>query len=64
MFDIVEKVLLGKFPFDEKEKDKARSFFMDLQQTFIDWNDKKMGSPEFESQKKTLLEKLDGIAVK
>ena len=64
MFDIVEKVLLGKFPFGDRDKDTARSFFMDLQQTFIDWNDKKMGSPEFEAQKKSLLGKLEAVAAK
>ena len=64
MFDVVEQALLANLPFGDKDKDKARSFFMDLQQAFIDWNDKKMGSPEFESQKKSLIEKLDAVAVK
>jgi hypothetical protein len=31
---------------------------MDLQQTFIDWNDKPMGSPEFAKQKEAILQKL------
>ena len=64
MFDVVEQALLAKLPFGDKDKDKARSFFMDMQQAFIDWNDKKMGSQEFESQKKSLLEKLGAVAAK
>ena len=56
MFDIVEKVLLASFSFTEK--DALRSFFMDLQQAFIDWNDKPMDKPEFAAQKDVLLQKL------
>ena len=64
MFDVVEQALLAKLPFGDKDKDKARSFFMDMQQAFIDWNDKKMGSQDFESQKKSLLETLGAVAAK
>ena len=56
MFDMVEQVLDGHFAIEEK--DALRSFFMDLQQTFIDWNDKPMASPEFAEQKATLLRKI------
>ena len=45
MFDVVEKALLGKYRFGDKAE--TRKFFMDLQQTFIDWNDKTADSPEF-----------------
>ena len=38
MFDVVEKALLATYSF--KDKDATRGFFMDLQQNFIDWNDK------------------------
>ena len=31
---------------------------MDLQQTFIDWNDKPMSAPEFASLKDSLLSKI------
>ena len=56
MFDVVEQVLQASFSIEEK--DALRSFFMDLQQAFIDWNDKPMGSPEFAKQKDALLAKL------
>ena len=63
MFDVVEKVLLGEFEFPEK--DTTRKFFMDLQQAFIDWNDKAMGSEEFTAAKDALLKKIaaatDGV---
>ena len=63
MFDVVEKALLTTFEFPEK--DETRKFFMDLQQTFIDWNDKKFDSDEFKTLKATLLDKIakasDGV---
>lgn len=63
MFDMVEKALLGNFEFHDK--DETRRFFMDLQQAFIDWNDKPMNSAEFESAKAALEKKIaeatDGI---
>ena len=40
------------------EKPEARRFFMDLQQTFIDWNDKPSDSPDFERLKQALLDKI------
>ena len=57
MFDVVEKVLNTDYRFEDK--DSTRKFFMDLQQTFIDWNDKARNSPEFETQKATLLRKIN-----
>ena len=57
MFDVVEKVLLSNYRFEDK--DSTRKFFMDLQQTFIDWNDKPRNSPEFETQKAALIRKID-----
>lgn len=62
MFDVVEKALLSDYSFDAK--DAVRSFFMDLQQTFIDWNDKPFGSPEFDSLRSALLSKIDAAAEK
>jgi hypothetical protein len=56
MFDVVEKALLAEYPF--KEKSETRKFFMDLQQAFIDWNDKAFDSAEFESTKGDLLSKI------
>ena len=60
MFDVVEKALFTDYAFEEK--DDTRKFFMDLQQTFIDWNDKAMDSAEFASLRKTLSEKIDSAA--
>ena len=57
MFDIVEKALLSSYSF--KEKDETRRFFMDLQQTFIDWNDKPFGSDEFKTLKASLEKKIE-----
>ena len=62
MFAMVEKVLRASFSFEEK--DALRAFFMSLQQAFIDWNDKPMGSAEFDSQKKVLDDKIDSAAAK
>ena len=60
MFDVVEKALLTDYSFAEKPE--TRKFFMDLQQTFIDWNDKPLASPEFESLKSALLSKISAAA--
>lgn len=57
MFDIVEKALLSSYSF--AEKDETRQFFMDLQQTFIDWNDKPFGSEEFKTLKASLEKKIE-----
>lgn len=56
MFGVVEAALMTDYRF--AEKDETRKFFMDLQQTFIDWNDKPMGTPDFEAMKKSLLDKI------
>ena len=57
MFDVVEKALFTSYKFEGK--DETRRFFMDLQQTFIDWNDKKMDSEEFKQVRERLLAKID-----
>jgi hypothetical protein len=49
--------MLGTFEFPEK--DATRRFFMDLQQAFIDWNDKPMDSAEFAALKEALVKKID-----
>ena len=56
MFDVVEKTLLGSYRFEDKKD--MRKFFMDLQQTFIDWNDKPMDAPEFATLKDSILAKV------
>ena len=60
MFAVVEKALLSNYKFTEK--DDTRRFFMELQQTFIDWNDKPRNSPEFDSMRAKLLAKIDEAA--
>ena len=60
MFDVVEKTLSTDYNFTEKPE--TRRFFMDLQQTFIDWNDKPMSTPEFASLKDSLLSKISAAA--
>ena len=56
MFGVVEKALLASYGFADKAE--ARRFFMDLQQTFIDWNDKPMKSAEFSSLRDALVGKI------
>jgi V/A-type H+-transporting ATPase subunit A len=60
MFGVVEKALLAEYAFEEK--DAVRKFFMDLQQTFIDWNDKPFDSDEFKSLKETIEGKIASAA--
>ena len=60
MFDVVEKALLSEYSF--KEKADTRKFFMDLQQAFIDWNDKAFDSAEFTALKEELLSKISAAA--
>ncbi|MGN0847056.1 MAG: V-type ATP synthase subunit A [Kiritimatiellia bacterium] len=57
MFEIVEKALFTNYRFGTK--DETRRFFMDLQQTFIDWNDKKMDSADFKQIREQLIAKID-----
>ena len=56
MFSVVEKALLTNYRFTEKEE--TRRFFMNLQQTFIDWNDKPFNSREFTALKEELEKKI------
>ena len=56
MFDVVEKALVGEYKFAEKAE--TRKFFLDLQQTFIDWNDKPADSAEFAALKEELESKI------
>ncbi len=58
MFDVVEKALLATYKLTTK--DETRRFFMEMQQSFIDWNDKPISSNEFESIKNSLIAKIEG----
>ena len=60
MFDVVEKALATEYRYEDKTE--ARRFFMDLQQTFIDWNDKKADTTEFTLLKDALLAKIAAAA--
>ena len=62
MFDVVEKVLLAEIQMTDKAE--IRKFFMDLQQTFIDWNDKPTGTPEFEQLQSALVQKVESAVTK
>ena len=53
MFDVVERALAAEYAFTEK--DAARKFFLELQQTFIDWNNTPASDPAFETIKAKLL---------
>ena len=57
MFDVVEKALFTDCRFESK--DETRRHFMDLQQTFIDWNDKPFESAEFKDIRSRLIEKIE-----
>ena len=57
MFDVVEKAITGEYGFEGKAE--TRKFFMDLQQTFIDWNDKPADSQDFAALKAELERKID-----
>jgi len=41
-----------------------RKFFMDLQQTFIDWNDKSVDSAEFAELRTAILDKISASSAK
>ena len=53
MFNVVERALAAEYAFTEK--DAARKFFLELQQTFIDWNNTPASDPAFETIKAKLL---------
>ena len=60
MFALVEKALDTDYAFADKEA--ARKFFLDLQQTFIDWNDKPLDTPEFQRLQSALVSKIESAA--
>ena len=60
MFEIVEEALLSDYTLATKEE--MRKFFMDLQQTFIDWNDAPFGDSRFDAGKAALEAKISEAA--
>ncbi len=57
MFAVVEKALATKYKF--AAKDETRTFFMELQQAFIDWNDVPFNDARFAEGRKDLIAKID-----
>lgn len=62
MFAVVEKALFTAYGF--AEKDETRRFFMELQQTFIDWNDTAADTDRFAELQSALIAKIDAAAAK
>ncbi|MCK5147082.1 V-type ATP synthase subunit A [bacterium] len=58
IFSIVIDILKRSFAFEDKEK--ARSFFYDLRQKFLDWNYSEFESDKFNAMKKTIIELIEG----
>ena len=62
MFGVVEKALAAEYSFTDK--DEMRKFFLDLQQSFIDWNDKPFGSDGFKDGEAALVGKIEAASAK
>jgi V/A-type H+-transporting ATPase subunit A len=56
MFGVVEKAMLAEYPF--KDKAVARKFFQSLTQTFIDWNQTALDSPEFATRRDAIVKTI------
>ena len=61
MFAVVEQALSAEYRFTEKSE--TRQFFLDLQQMFIDWNDKPTSSEQFTALKAALERKIADASV-
>ncbi len=57
VFGIVHEILVQEFDFEDKAK--ARRFFQELRQNFINWNSSAWGSDEFSSAEKQIREKME-----
>ena len=62
MFGVVEKALAAEYSFTDK--DEMRKFFLDLQQSFVDWNDKPFGSDGFKDGEAALVGKIEAASAK
>ena len=60
MFDVVEKALFTDYKF--KEKDETRTFFLSLQQVFIDWNNTPASAPEYAKLHDEIIAKIEEAA--
>jgi len=60
MFEVVEKALFTNYAF--AEKDDARKFFVDLQQSFIDWNNVRKDDPAYAKDRDALVSKIEAAA--
>ena len=59
VFKKINDILKKDIPFDDK--DRARKFFYELRQNFIDWNYMEFKSDDFKQQEKTIDELIKGI---
>ncbi len=59
VFKKINDILKKDIPFDDK--DRARKFFYELRQRFIDWNYMEFKSDDFKQQEKTIDELTEGI---
>jgi len=58
VFSIIINIL--KRPFDFEDKEKARTFFYDLRQKFLDWNYLEFESEAFKAMEETLTALIEG----
>jgi len=56
VFDLIHEILHDEFDFSGK--DKARRYFQELRQLFINWNSSEFDSDEFKEKEKAIREKL------
>ncbi len=61
MFDAVEKVMLGDYPFTEKSA--ARKFFQGVIQAFIDWNQTPADVPEYAARRDAIVKMAEEACV-
>jgi len=59
VFDLINEVIAQEFAFEDK--DRARRYFQELQQMFINWNSAAYGSDGFKKTESKLREKLDQV---
>jgi len=62
MFEVVEKALFTNYSF--AEKDETRKFFVELQQSFIDWNNVRKDDPSYAKDRDALISKIEAAAAK
>ncbi len=56
VFEFIEEIMDKEFKLEDKEK--ARRFFQELRQVFVNWNSTAFESEEFKAKEKEIREKL------